>query len=642
MLKGRQKAISDYAEHVLGDGEDIHITESFEEQEENSSTIANASCGGEQSIVLPRNFSRRQHARETIHINKLKSVGNERDKDIDPNGKQAKVTSTSTAEKVINDPDNDNVVRKPLQAINRIINSIRDRNPLVPWRLRQPNVAVCRPPTLKFSIREYHKILEEDEEATQVVDSITVTSLRSSRNNIRTGKSMLVRQNAEVFGKPSVAQAMWDISSSLSSAGSSGNSKTILHKQKSVSLDNASCSGLSDITEDTTFTRIKKIDNSFIRRQVVFVNPADARLGGTFCIEEAEESGSDEGDDSPHSHDGEQYDFRQLELQNTKIDSASPWNMIAASGVDTDCDLYSPRQRIFSDSDILFEHRWRDIHRNISDSSNSNGSKDVSLTENSSKKLDRNITVSNPFNRNSLDSAEIGKPTGVQRNRTHSDSYLSEILRYNFTETLPWENIIGHQSEHAIGSFTGASDGFPLQVDARDDTSSPRTRAFSDSFREAPEGGFEQRSMAQTYSLETQQKEMFIAEDCSAFASHQYQGSSLLSTLHPPLDVTKDQSSTLFENDGPNCFKYPVVELGSNVAHVPIQAPFHHMSSPTSLRAADDVVVLPAGPTQQPILVSSRLPGTSKSIEYYWGKGSVEDEGLWPSVSSDDTFEDIF
>jgi hypothetical protein len=49
MLKGRPKASSDHAEHVLRDGEDFHITDSFEAKEENSSTVANASCGGGQT-----------------------------------------------------------------------------------------------------------------------------------------------------------------------------------------------------------------------------------------------------------------------------------------------------------------------------------------------------------------------------------------------------------------------------------------------------------------------------------------------------------------------------------------------------------------------------------------------------------------
>ena len=67
---------------------------------------------------------------------------------------------------------------------------------------------------------EYQEIVED--EFLAQLDDTSVQSLRSTRRNVATGRSLLVRQKAQVIGRPSMAKADWDIGSvSSSDSGSS-------------------------------------------------------------------------------------------------------------------------------------------------------------------------------------------------------------------------------------------------------------------------------------------------------------------------------------------------------------------------------------------------------------------------------------
>lgn len=202
--------ISTFAQGALTDGDDFHITGSIiNENEENFSTIADASC-----MKMMGKTRNEQH-----NIRKFQE-------------------------------ENKNASNKIIKIFLRTIR-------ISHMKFRQTTIFRSSTNTVHG---DYQEITEGDntgicrEKANHYDDSIAYnSSSRSTRNNIRTGRSMLVRQNAQVSGKSSLAQAKWDIRSSF--APGSTSYRNILKRQRSLTIDNSSCDGLSDITDDTSFYR---------------------------------------------------------------------------------------------------------------------------------------------------------------------------------------------------------------------------------------------------------------------------------------------------------------------------------------------------------------------------------------------------
>jgi len=141
---------------------------------------------------------------------------------------------------------------------------------LFPGRFRQqPVVFRSSMSTTQYQemVEDEHEHDEEHEEKeSHSGDSMTYISRRSTRNNVRTGRTMLVRQKAKVFSSPSTAaQGKCEISSSFSFEFT--DYRNILQRQRSLTLDNSSSDGLSDITDDTSFYRsFSTMDHLSFRR----------------------------------------------------------------------------------------------------------------------------------------------------------------------------------------------------------------------------------------------------------------------------------------------------------------------------------------------------------------------------------------
>ncbi|KAG7367355.1 hypothetical protein IV203_030026 [Nitzschia inconspicua] len=638
MLSRQQKKLSDFAHHVLGEGEDFLITGSFEAKEENSSIVANASCvSGQVSIASTQILSKRSHSFKTINIRKLGSQDYDGDEEVPPTNLNAIAHNHDT-----NGNTNYHQARRPLEAINRILSNIRDRNRFLPWKFRNPLVSVLRPSPSLASTQEYQEVVEEDGVATQAADSITMMSFRSSRENLGTGRSLLVRQNAQVFGRPSVAHTKWDISSSLSSSESSGNVNSI-RRQRSVTLDNTSCSGLSDITEESAFHRIKKIENSFIRRHVVFANPVEAQVGDTYCITEAEE-GDDDEDESSQSHDSNRYDFRELKPQQTNLEENKPWDLVVSSDYHSD-DIYSPRQRFFSDSDLLFEKRWRDVERDAFAPFNSHIIEETTSAERLFTYFSDDFTKQAHVNRHSLDDVAIAKPRVAQRSRTHSDSFVSEVVPQQFLDILPWDFLVKEQRDTIAKPDMDDLDGFPFEIDARSEVSTQRSRAHSDSFREPANDELQKKLRARAQSLDPHKgfavnqefRDAMDKEQDSEMVSNARRLSSLLLTVNhqPVLGTTMSRDSSEMTLLSSSLSSGNLVE-GSEHANIQAGAPqqLNHSSSPRTLIGVGAIV------DSSRTTLSS--PQFLRTHEYYWGDSPVDEDVVWPSVGSEDTFDDIF
>jgi len=243
----KRGSISSYANGMLDDGDDLHMTYSFEENEENSSTIANASC---------ISHTRSRPGKIAVGVGKESKAKSKIDKLQD--GEEGDIPST----------------RKSLKVM-KVLRQFR----LFPIRFRQ-QPAVFRS---SMSTNQYQEMVEDEheheEEEGHSDDSMTYISKRSTRNNIRTGRTMLVRQKAHIFSRPSTAQAKCEISSSFSF--DSPSYRNILQRERSLTLDSSSCDGLSDITDDTSFYRsFSKTDHLSFRRRQMFIDE------NTYCIKE--------------------------------------------------------------------------------------------------------------------------------------------------------------------------------------------------------------------------------------------------------------------------------------------------------------------------------------------------------------------
>ena len=349
----KRESISSYAHGVLGDGDDLHITGSFEENEDNSSIIANASC---------INHPRASHPGE-------RSVGTEKKDSDNSNGDNLQDEEQMEAMRSS---------KKPLKVMSKIFRQLRQKHRQHLLKFRQ-QPAVFR--SSIGTINEYQEMVEDENEndhqhekesVTCTDDSMTVVSQRSTRNNIRTGRSMLVRQKAEVFNRPSAAQAKWDISSSFSSDSTSY--RNILRRQRSLTLDNSSCDGLSVLTDDTSLYRsFSKRDHlSFRQRRPMFIDATTYRIEEDTDESESSIDSEGEGDDvSPDSNVIEcGYDFRQLpsfdETEPTPDnDFNSDWHLGNEEEEEEEEEEenevgqtpFDLRQRVFSDSDVVFERQ---------------------------------------------------------------------------------------------------------------------------------------------------------------------------------------------------------------------------------------------------------------------------------------------
>jgi hypothetical protein len=270
------KRTSEIANSFVDDGDDLHITESFQASEENSSVVGNASCIG--SILTP-----------------LKSS----DKEID-DGCTESAGSTleiSQTEEMNVQPIEERTNFKMLPRVS-LKKGLYRAQKLLPWRFKTLLVR----PRLSKAIQEYQEMEDPDGPLSDTASDVasyagTFHSIRSSRVNIGNGRSLLVRQNAQVMGRSSVAKNEWDVGSKLSSSGSSGESSRRLGR--SLSWDNSSCGARSDISQLTGDSFRSSRSNFTHSSRAMYIHPAPNLLGTTEEEEEQLENENIVGANSP-------------------------------------------------------------------------------------------------------------------------------------------------------------------------------------------------------------------------------------------------------------------------------------------------------------------------------------------------------
>eukprot|EP00536_Pseudo-nitzschia_multiseries_P003219 jgi/Psemu1/64033/estExt_Genemark1.C_480020 len=214
----------------------------------------------------------------------------------------------------------------------------------IPKKFRKQSASFL--PSMK-TVSEYKEIAEDED------DSNTVVSERSCRNDLGTGRSMLVKQRAQVVGRPSGALGRWELSET--DPPDSKSCRTLLRGDKSLIFDDVSVGGMSDISEDASHFPSY---SSFIRHAPMYIDPT------TQCIEEDEEQS--EGDSEEQSMSSSYfdeilegaYDFRKLSPLNDVVESPREYNPLETK-VDTSHLSVGVRERrrSFSDSEIDFERR---------------------------------------------------------------------------------------------------------------------------------------------------------------------------------------------------------------------------------------------------------------------------------------------
>lgn len=699
MLPGRE-IISKFAHQVLGEGDDIHITESFQPTEENSSTIGNASIMEPPPLLSPVKVDTKKKNGQTRGGPTKSGEG----ADVSPKRRQEDGSVIHSTDEGDEENESD---KKNLSRIRTVIRQLSDNRRLLPLRFRQPAAATFPIRSSLLSVAaEYQEMVEEDtrEIATQA-NSDTAVSLRSSRNNLGNGKSLLKRQNAEVFSRPSAAHAKWEISSSLSSSDSSNSTTKTLTRGRVVSLDNVSCGGFSDITDDPSFLKAKKVDRSTTsKRFPLFIRSnSTARLGETFCIQEGDERGGEDRTTPASRVLQRPYDFRDIHTSPQTMQRATGasnrYNTRNFSGKASDVVhdvLYHStvasateahnsfgeenqffedkvRQRIFSDSDIVFERqrqRSHEIDHEFNSSSFGSGywfsdsaSLDFEIDTNKPEATDTISMAETNARRRSLDigfdkilASRISPPSASMvykpRSRTRSDSFL-------------------HDLENRGGGFSGDDNVFSslgdLQVDGsypnydhiarpsgifeRDSSTSAMVESDNGKQRPSPWTSSASRLSEIVKKKMNHQENMYHSDADDVKSSENIDFGDGRRSTNSRTDVgdSVEVDDRLPLQAVSNRLSSPRQQVPNRLAS-PRQPVSNRLSSPKAQSAAQKIAIaLRPGPGPQafpfPTTSSKTEYGTQ---EYYWAGDSAsedsesggEGEVLWSLTM--DSFDDIF
>ncbi len=287
-MLSRRDLISSPAHEAIADGDDLLMTPSFDADEENSSVVANASCRTRSTVVGMSDPTKATK----------KSITDENEGDRQLSNRSLKV-------------------KKLLKRVRKLPRAIRQNSFLFGSSTN--------------TVAEYEEMFEdgfglEEEERFANADAETIASLRSSRNNVRTGMSMLIRQQGIVMNRPSLAYANKNFNNREVLHAPSPDRKNfrnaMLLRGKSLILDDCSIGGMSDITEDASAVyAYPNTDHLAFRRTPMFIN------ANTYCINEDEDE-SESDSDEPDSISVEQnatidraYDFRELSPLNDGVKS---------------------------------------------------------------------------------------------------------------------------------------------------------------------------------------------------------------------------------------------------------------------------------------------------------------------------------
>lgn len=610
--------ISSPAHGAIVDGDDLFITtESFDGDEENYSVVANPSC---RTRSVAFGFA---------------------PSDLAKSGMQEKVTGSENK-------SNQQLVQGTLK-VKKMLRRVRK----LPLTLRQKSFLFK---SSTNTVAEYEEMdengfgLEEAEEKymTSPSDAQTIASLRSSRNNVRTGMSMLVRQTALVMNRPSKAyfnKESLTPSESPKSNSDPKNYRSMMLRDKSLILDDCSIGGMSDITEDASvaYAFPMNIHTSF-RRTPMFINANTYRIN-----EDEDESDSDNEDiaNEPIEEEEEEYDsnddvpkrervydFRTLSPLNDDGDSSVIDSRFRARAESEETAIRSnahgyTRRRVCSDSEIESETLEMNL-LSLTPASRSKNKNNRRSLGNSSNSKSNNEAIGTTQRRKSNPYAAWPFP----RTRTHSDSYVDQKRNDNSTQMQ------SNRDDDLIPDailFANSSRRQSLPLYQTNDASSPyrstlRTRTFSDSVvhEKSVDGDIiwdpRNVSLLDTESpmaFQTQTLRQEIVEPSNTKSTTDRRKdtatSSVLATLSPTTDIRVAQRPLMARNPSPR-----TLNAANKIAAALLPAP---------------AKILPAVPS----------PSARRSADqYYWGNGKeantthggqemeLKDLCSWSSDSYDD------
>lgn len=570
-----RETISSFAQVAIADGDDLHISGSIDEDEENYSVIGNASH----------------------HTRSIAKLISDDVQNVDERGK------------TVHSMKNMKVVK--------ILRQLGEKSKLLPKQIRQQSSKFL--PYIS-TVAEYQEMFDEEEvNENHTNDSDTAVSNRSSRNNVTTGKTMLVKQRAQVVNRPSSSQGRWN--SSQSPRSESRSYKNLMLRQKSLILDDSSVGGISDITEDTSFLGSSKMDHELsFRRTPMFIN-AD-----TYRIEEDE----DESESESEPNDKKALSDR-IRKRGHNFSGLSPLND----------EISSLRQSAFGTHSTNKVGKEPSRSHSVMGHMNLNARRRVHSDSDVSSKCQRGITKT---------SSSTNDLFATPRSGAEIDSWPFPRTKKNFTRLDKFSCQDPIESKQTDSFQPSRRSSLPMFQSGNSDHDQ-RSRTYSDSAVhkksgreqleiswEPPKIGRLKREPGEGVST-TKMRDTLCAlqhnENSNASQEHR-----LTSTLIDNKRQTKS-TKTLSDEPSPNCRPTSSVlailsptnccvegALIYTEKRVPLQGPFVRNPSPRMSNAASALASpLRPGPAQNLPTLPAQSPSAMarlKSDKYYWGDSDTD------------------
>ena len=635
----KRELISSPAHGAIVDGDDLHMIGSFEADEENSSVIANASCRTRSIPVGLASYP-------------------------------TKATKNLPIDEIVGDGEKFVVqLSKGSLKVKKILRKVRRKLPL---RLRRKSFLFG---SSTNTVAEYEEMiensvgLEEAENYCQDSDAETIASVRSSRNNVRTGMGMLIRQKAQVMNRPSSAFSNRGIAQSPSPSPKN-NYRSMLLRGKSLVLDDCSIGGMSDITEDASavYAFPQTINHPSFRRTPMFINANTYRINED---EDESESDSEEFDNRPCEDDDDEndtgdieraYDFRELSPLNDGLESTvgevTP-RFSSPDGSDKTATRFNAydriRRRVYSDSDIDSGAR---LSSNISSLTLSSNFEDRRSSGSSR-------FIGKQFERLTAESSGPTPPRKVApytswpfpRTRTYSDSYVdqpttnTDYQRVEIQNPGRLENTFAGLSRNHSKSHDGLISDVILKIQSSRRQSLPlsqrngknleslRSRTYSDSI-------VHKKSVREDILWDPLSTSLLDTEASIASQIHvNHQKKLSPSNDHRKAPATSSVLATLSHT---NTKIFVAAESKKPQRRQQLQQP-----SPRTLSAASMIAValLPTPAKHLPAVPSPSTRKTKSTDNYYWGNIKDASENIDESREmelkdlcswSSDSYDDIF
>lgn len=650
---------SGIAQSWVDDGDDLHMTPSFLPSEENSSVVGNASVAPSTSV--------HEKPSEYPFFDVERESENRRDNDMENSSVQSTACEGGVGENSRERSKSFNILRE------RTKDWKKPQKFVLPRRIKRFISPAKGPLSHHLPIHPkngtYQEMLEDPTEHHNPSNlDESMRSIRSTRIDVGTGRSMLVRQNAQVKGRPSVAQQQWDVGSVVSSTGSSASNSSISSRRSKRNItwnnaDNSVRSDISRLTGDSSLNS-KRSPYSMSRAMYMGPNPDNNFLLGATEEEEEEEafemtsSQNDEffknlshmpqASSTNHTvHDENRDDVGEGDRMLTEtvvlatLDDLSQISELNVLGSHSDDKLFSPRagimrgrERVMSDSEFLLEMQRRKL-RFYKDDARILESYNCEPRGQDGLAISPRLVVPG-LSRTASYSDFLFPPTEtnsdhIQKQRCLSESNMEEIM-------------VDVLEKKAVDRYLDDFDYNISRDGARNSTSA--ATATKELHRLLKENTSKLQILALPGFRRGQARRLEGAELDSIPLLSDSEYASKTPTL------ISDSSVSVFEEGGMDdeeVNKQMLRTSGSpeNIGDITSRSPLQVLSRVSSATvSATNAAKMIASVIRPP--VASIMPmRSSKAHDYYWNTGDDESDGdasgqiLW-SLSEHDSFEDIF